>query len=119
ILLIGALLFTFFALKPAPIYFNERSFQLLESQFPQDANALSEEHNRLQEKQMNLSTELLKEREMEGDLQAPLAEYKIVQQEIKDLHREVEKMINEKKISYEKTDTNYIFLYFVKNTLPV
>src|SRR5690606_27971475 len=29
ILLIGALLFAFFALKPAPVYFNERSYQLL------------------------------------------------------------------------------------------
>jgi hypothetical protein len=29
ILLIGALLFAFFSLKPAPIYFNERSYQYL------------------------------------------------------------------------------------------
>lgn len=119
ILLIGALLFAFFALKPAPVYFNERSFQLLENQFPLIAENFTQEHDRLQEKQMNLSTKILNERKDQGDIQAPLADYKIVQQEIKDLHQQVENTINEKKISYEKTDTNYIFLYFVKNTLPV
>src|SRR5690606_10476585 len=38
--------------------------------------------------------------------------------EIKELHTTVENTINEAGITIEKTDTNYIFLYFVQNTLP-
>lgn len=119
ILLIGALLFAFFALKPAPVYFNERTFQLLENHYPEEAANFTEEHNRLQQEQLDLSMELLSLRERKADIQQPLVDYKALQQEIKDLHHHVEQTINEKKISYEKTDTNYIFLYFVKNTLPV
>src|SRR5690606_26043492 len=40
------------------------------------------------------------------------------QKQIQDLHTEVETTINETGISIEKTDTNYIFLYFVQNILP-
>ncbi len=120
ILLIGALLFAFFALKPAPVYFNERSFQLFENRFPEEAAHFTQEHNRLQQEQIDLSMELLNLRKTESlNIQQPLAGYKTIQQEIKVLHQQVETTINEKKISYEKTDTNYIFLFFVKNTLPV
>ncbi len=120
ILLIGALLFAFFALKPAPVYFNERSFQLLENQYPEEAANFTEEHNRLQLEQIEISNKLLQLRnETPTAIEQPLEEYKTVQKEIKDLHHQVEQTIIEKKISYEKTDTNYIFLYFVKNTLPM
>src|SRR3546814_562244 len=121
ILLIGALLFAFFALKPAPVYFNEHSFNLLEAKYPQEAAKLSQEHHRLQQKQLLLSRELLEKRDQSSENAAnvTLNAYKSNQQKIKQLHQQVEETINEKKISFEKTDTNYIFLYFVRNTLPV
>src|SRR5690606_20538061 len=66
ILLIGALLFAFFALKPAPVYFNEQSFSLLETHYPEDAASLKQEHERLQEKQIALSRILLEKREQDN-----------------------------------------------------
>jgi len=119
ILLIGALLFAFFALKPAPVYFNERSFNLLENNYPQIASDFTAEHNILQDKQIALSNQLLVERDNGSDaLNNTVQEYKSNQQKIKELHSQVETTINEKNISIEKTDTNYIFLYFVQNILP-
>lgn len=119
ILLIGALLFAFFSVKPAPIYFNERSFQLLESKYPEEAKKLNEEHSQLQKKQIEASLELLRVRNQKSDNSVvALNEYKEIQERIGNLHQQVEKAINEKKISIEKTDTNYIFLYFVNNNLP-
>jgi len=119
ILLIGALLFAFFALKPAPVYFNERSFNLLENTYPQIASDFTAEHNILQDKQIALSNQLLVERDNGSDaLNNTVQEYKSNQQKIKELHSQVETTINEKNISIEKTDTNYIFLYFVQNILP-
>jgi len=120
ILLIGALLFAFFALKPAPVYFNERSFNLLETKHPEIAADFTKRHNILQDEQITISNKLLEQRESGSVLlNSTVDEYKSIQKQIKNLHSEVETTINEKKISIEKSDTNYIFLYFVQNTLPV
>src|SRR5690554_4638460 len=119
ILLIGALLFAFFALKPAPVYFNERSFNLSENTYPQIASDFTAEHNILQDKQIALSNQLLAERDNGSEtLNNTVQEYKLNQQKITELHSQVETTINETGISIEKTDTNYIFLYFVQNILP-
>lgn len=119
ILLIGALLFAFFALKPAPVYFNERSYNILEEQHPELATQFNQQHNALQAKQMALSNQLLQDRDSGSEnLDQTVADYKAVQKEIKELHTTVETTINEAGITIEKTDTNYIFLYFVQNTLP-
>src|SRR5690606_29926155 len=115
ILLIGALMFAFFALKPASVYFNERSFNLFETKFHDIAADFAKEHSILPHRQIELSKQLIEQREQKtGDINATVSEYKSVQQEIKELHSQVETTINEKKISNEKSDTNYIFLYFVQ-----
>jgi hypothetical protein len=53
-----------------------------------------------------------------SQLQKTIQDFKNTQTEVKALHGRVEEAIN-KSFNAEKTDTNYIFLYFVKNTLPV
>lgn len=120
ILLIGALLFAFFSLKPAPIYFNERSYQYLKEKEPQQAAAFEKEHNALQRQFTQQSHNILAEKEKQSPLlNASIADFKSTQDKVKDLHTRVEEAINQSNYNAEKTDTNYIFLYFVKNTLPV
>ncbi|KQN32466.1 sodium:solute symporter [Pedobacter sp. Leaf41] len=120
ILLIGALLFAFFSLKPAPIYFNERSYQYLKETQPQQAAVFEGEHQLLEEKFNAQSKAILAQREKNSpELNASIANFKETQKDVKDLHSRVEVAINKANFNAEKTDTNYIFLYFVKNTLPV
>ncbi|WNI38171.1 sodium:solute symporter [Chryseobacterium sp. SG20098] len=120
ILLIGALLFAFFSLKPAPIYFNERSYQHLKEANPEQAAAFEKEHQDLQLKFNAESKEILKLKETHSpQLQKTIQDFKNTQTEVKALHSRVEEAINYSNYTTEKTDTNYIFLYFVKNTLPV
>ncbi|MGM9477160.1 sodium:solute symporter [Pedobacter sp. GSP4] len=120
ILLIGALLFAFFSLKPAPIYFNERSYQYLKDTNPQQAAVFEKEHNALEKKFNQLSKNILSEKEKQSSLlNASIADFKTTQSQVKALHTRVEEAINQSNYNAEKTDTNYIFLYFVKNTLPV
>ncbi|QWT86237.1 MULTISPECIES: sodium:solute symporter [unclassified Chryseobacterium] len=120
ILLIGALLFAFFSLKPAPIYFNERSYQHLKEANPEQAAAFEKEHQDLQLKFNAESKEILKLKETHSpQLQKTIQDFKNTQTEVKALHSRVEEAINHSNYTTEKTDTNYIFLYFVKNTLPV
>lgn len=120
ILLIGALLFAFFSLKPAPIYFNERSYQNLKETKPEQAEVFEKEHQDLQAKFNSESKEILKLKETNApQLQAKIQDFKNTQARVKALHGRVEEVINSSNFNAEKTDTNYIFLYFVKNTLPV
>lgn len=120
ILLIGALLFAFFSLKPAPIYFNERSYQQLKENQPEKAEVFEKEHQDLQAKFNTESKEILKLKETNApQLQAKIQDFKNTQAQVKALHGRVEEAINSSNFNAEKTDTNYIFLYFVKNTLPV
>ncbi|MEH3113925.1 sodium:solute symporter [Pedobacter terrae] len=120
ILLIGALLFAFFSLKPAPIYFNERSYQHLKETQPQQAATFEKEHQALAQKFNLQSRNILKEKENQSpDLNASIENFKSIQKQVKELHGRVEDAINKSNYNAEKTDTNYIFLYFVKNTFPV
>lgn len=120
ILLIGALLFAFFSLKPAPIYFNERSYQYLKETKPEQAAVFEKEHQDLQIKFNAESKEILKLKETHSpQLKKTIQDFKNTQTEVKALHGRVEEAINQSNYNAEKTDTNYIFLYFVKNTLPV
>jgi len=120
ILLIGALLFAFFSLKPAPIYFNERSYQHLKQAQPEQAAVFEKEHQDLQLKFNAESKEILRLKETHSpQLKKTIQDFKNTQTEVKALHSRVEEAINTSNYTTEKTDTNYIFLYFVKNTLPV
>ncbi|RBQ09917.1 sodium:solute symporter [Pedobacter miscanthi] len=120
ILLIGALLFAFFSLKPAPIYFNERSYQYLKETQPQQAAAFEKEHSTLEQKFNAQSKHILEEKEKQSpSLNNSIADFRLTQKQVKELHGRVEEAINKSNYNAEKTDTNYIFLYFVKNTLPV
>ncbi|WP_293744493.1 sodium:solute symporter [uncultured Pedobacter sp.] len=120
ILLIGALLFAFFSLKPAPIYFNERSYQHLKETQPQQAATFEKEHLALAQQFNQQSKNILEEKKRQlPTLNASIAQFKSTQKQVKELHGRVEDAINKSNDNAEKTDTNYIFLYFVKNTLPV
>ncbi|TDG35163.1 sodium:solute symporter [Pedobacter changchengzhani] len=119
ILLIGALLFAFFSLKPAPIYFNERSYQHLKATQPNIAAGFEKEHETLQLKFNQQSKQILLEKdEHAADLDNTIADFKSTQKQVATLHTKVEEAINKSDFNAEKTDTNYIFLYFVKSTLP-
>ncbi|MFD2286111.1 sodium:solute symporter [Pedobacter petrophilus] len=120
ILLIGALLFAFFSLKPAPIYFNERSYQYLKETKPEQAAVFEKEHQALAKKFNYQSQAILAQRESHSpNLNTSIANFKATQNDVKALHGRVEEAINQSNFNAEKTDTNYIFLYFVKSTLPV
>ena len=120
ILLIGALLFAFFSLKPAPIYFNERSYQYLKETRPEQAAIFEKEHQALAKKFNAQSQAILVQKESHStELNTTIENFKATQKAVKELHGRVEEAINQSNFNAEKTDTNYIFLYFVKNTLPV
>jgi len=73
----------------------------------------------LQTKFNEESQEILKLKQNNSSrLETKIQDFKNTQSQVKALHGRVEEAINQSNYNAEKTDTNYIFLYFVKNTLP-
>lgn len=122
ILLIGALLFTFYSIQHAPVYFNDNAWHLLEVYAPQQASALSFEHSKLSVQLQQESTTLLEMRRANASqttIDKYAQRYRNTQQQLKILHSQTQVAINNANLSEDKDDVNYVFLYFVKNTLPV
>lgn len=122
ILLIGALLFTFYSIQHAPVYFNDNAWHLLEARVPEQASALASEHTKLSNQLQQQSTTLLqmrKDNAAQTTIDQYAQRYRNTQQQLKALHAQTQAAINKANLSEDKDDVNYVFLYFVKNTLPV
>ena len=119
ILLIGALVFAFYSFFPAPLYFNTAAYDAYNACETHDAPLLATKYQALQVQNQQLALTIARERHT---TQPPTAQtitrYKNTGAEIKKLRDSVSAIISSKHYSPDKNDTNYIFLYFVKNALP-
>lgn len=120
ILMIGVLLFAFYSLTTTPIFFNEQATEKVAEQFPEKYTELTAKHKllevALQEKYQRLKAEDYQPQDVG------------IYQEIQDLSRAqkenkkaFKKIIEEHAatIGASDDDTNFIFLHFVKNYLPI
>lgn len=120
ILLIGALVFAFYSFQPAPLYFNSSAYNTLKEQEPQSVAATESRYlqlHRQYEAQALAITQLRKDNDNTA-LPASVQQFKQTQTQIQSLRDSVSGRIAEQHYSPDKNDTNYIFLYFVKNALP-
>ncbi|WP_374164176.1 sodium:solute symporter [Arcticibacter sp. MXS-1] len=118
ILLIGALLFAFYTFNPAPLYFNEVSYRALQRAQPQKTEQIQRLYQHTQEQYRQSALALGKSRpDGEGNAEA-LSDFQHARGVVDSLRTEVRELILSNGIGTDANDTNYIFLYFVKNTLP-
>ena len=120
ILLIGALVFAFYSFQPAPLYFNTAAYNTLKTQEPQTTALLETRYNNLHqhyEKQALAIIHLNKDSN-KLQLDSSVQQFTQTRQEIQSLRDSVSNHIAAQHYSPDKNDTNYIFLYFVKNALP-
>ena len=120
ILLIGALVFAFYSFNPAPLNFNTGAYQALRANESQSTAAIEarygELHSRYKAEAMAIST--LRNSGDTAQLSDVVGQFTSTQGQIQQLRDSVAKKIAAKNYSPDKNDTNYIFLYFVKNALP-
>lgn len=121
ILLLGALLFSFYSFQKAPITFNTKAETLAAQQAGIEYQNLKVEYNLLTERNKELATNVVA---LHGtpnpvSLQKNLDELKQTQQQIDVNRADFKKIIKEHNIQAEANDTNYIFLHFVKNYMPM
>lgn len=114
ILLIGALLFAFYSFQPSPVYFNRQAYSVLQQQEPATAQRIDARYNQLQTLYGQQATAIANDR----DNDALVTEFKATQQQMSALRDSVRLHINRVAPASDNGDTNYIFLYFVKNNLP-
>ncbi len=120
ILLIGALVFAFYSFHPAPLYFNSAAYSTLKEQEPQAVAQMEGRYSQLHqtyEKQV-LQVSQLRQGGDEPRLNTSVQSFLQTQHQMQLLRDSVSLHISAQHYSPDKNDTNYVFLYFVKNALP-
>ena len=120
ILLIGALVFAFYSFQPAPLYFNTAAYDAMKTQEPQATAMLESRYSLLHQTYENQAFGIihLNKENNKQLLDSSVQHFTQTRQQIQSLRDSVSNHISDQHYSPDKNDTNYIFLYFVKNALP-
>lgn len=121
ILLVGVLLFSFFTLKPGPIFYNEYAWEQVRQASPDESAALQQAFAHQTEESRKLGLDLIAaERSGAGEEVVALQTALNQSQALSDsMRKEVGALIQQNGIAAEHKDVNYVFLYFVQSYLPV
>lgn len=117
ILLIGALLFALYSYKTAPIYFNDSAYTSYKEARPAEVAELEKQYAGLHKQYEQQATTLASERKNTTSTNT-LQQFKETQAAIQAIRDTVKNRITRYGHSKDSSDTNYIFLYFVKHNLP-
>lgn len=118
ILLIGALLFALYSYKPAPLYFNDSAYTSYKTANTTEVAQLEQQYKVLHNNYEQQATKLAEERKQNLNSAPTLQEFKETQAAIQSIRDTVKRRITRYGHSKDSSDTNYIFLYFVKHNLP-
>ena len=118
ILLIGALLFALYSYKPAPLYFNDSAYTSYKTANTAEVAQLEQRYKVLHNNYEQQATKLAEERKQNLNSTYTLHEFKEIQAAIQSIRDTVRSRITRYGHSKDSSDTNYIFLYFVKHNLP-
>lgn len=121
ILLIGALVFSFYQFHPAPIFFNEVALEQYEHSNPAvSATSLQQHYNQLQQQKQDYIYTWLKAEKENNTALATINEKAFVtkQHEMDRVRDSLKVLMKKDNALAEADDGNYIFLYFVIHYLP-
>ncbi len=122
ILLIGALVFTFYQFNKAPIFFNDVQVKKLERSVYKDSFLLVQQQYDVitVQKQQAVVDYSRASDVQDGTLQeSSLTQLRHLQQTADSLRGKVKKWLGTKAVGGDGNDTNYIFLRFVVDNLPI
>lgn len=121
ILLIGALVFTFYQFNKAPIFFNEVQVKKLEQSVYKDSFAVvQQEYNRLaaEKQQVVVAYTAAADNNDKKLEEQSLTVLQHLQKRSDSLRAKAKSWLNTKEVGGDGNDTNYIFLRFVVDHLP-
>lgn len=119
ILLIGALLFAYYCFYPAPLYFNDGAYHAMRQERMQETREIEQQYNSLHQ-QYRIQTAALVQAKKAGQAVSEnmINDFRKTQGQLNQLHDSVRQRVTAYGYSSDTNDTNYIFLYFIKHTLP-
>jgi SSS family solute:Na+ symporter len=119
ILLIGALLFTFYSFYAPPLYFNQARYNELKLAMPARIAGIEKDYYQLHTAYEQQAIAITKARHDNTiNSLAALQNMRQTQQQLQTLRDSVTHDIGRMQHSPDENDTNYIFLYFVTHVLP-
>lgn len=121
ILLVGALLFSFYTFQKQPLFFNETAMEKMEQIEPEFSQKIQASFGALAEEQQVLSKALVQKDISVQEEAIVLEKFQSNVDEMKRIKGSYEKKLAQYRteIGASNTDTNYVFLHFVQNYLPV
>ncbi|HEU5165739.1 MAG TPA: sodium:solute symporter [Chitinophagaceae bacterium] len=118
ILLIGALVFTFYQFNNAPLFFNQSQLNKLENTSHKDSLSIAKKiYNDLSE-QKKSTVALFANAETKEEKDNKAVELGHLQYQSDSIRKKVKTWMQAEKIEGDTSDTNYIFLRFVVDNLP-
>jgi SSS family transporter len=118
ILLIGALVFTFYQFNNAPLFFNQAQLNKLENTSHKDSLSIAQKtYNDLSE-QKKSTVVLFANAETKEEKSDKAIELNQLQYQSDSIRKKVKTWMQTEKIDGDTSDTNYIFLRFVVDNLP-
>ncbi len=121
ILLIGALLFTFYQFHPSPLFFNEAQVNKVKtSELKNEWDELSKKNVALSFEKKEQVNSLVNAIHSKKDNEVAEINKKLLlsDEKGKEFHKQATAIIKKVDAAADTNDTNYIFLYFVINYLP-
>lgn len=122
ILLIGAILFIFFQFYPAPLHFNTANEKMvLNSEYAGEYQKLNEEYQVLEQTKQQYVYAAANELKKGNKDSYYVATWRLneLNSEIKSVRKRAGEVIKKASPETDTNDSNYIFLYYVINYLPV
>ena len=118
ILLIGALVFTFYQFNNAPLFFNQSQVDKLKNTSHKDSLFLAQSTYYDLSEQKKSTVTLFANAATKEEKDSKAAELEQLQHQSDSIRRKVKSWMQAEKIEGDTSDTNYIFLRFVVDNLP-
>lgn len=121
ILMIGALVFSFYQFEKAPLFFNEVEITRLEqSEQKNELNNLQQRYDLLQTEKQNHVASLVKAQKTNDDVGVTNTTQLVLhsQRQMDSVRNDLKSLMKRNNTLAESDDGNYIFLYFVMHYLP-
>jgi SSS family transporter len=118
ILLIGALVFTFYQFNNAPLFFNQSQLSKLENTSHKDSLSIAQKTYDDLSEQKKSTVALFAHAGTKEEKNNKAVELNQLQQQSDSIRKKVKRWMQTEKIEGDTSDTNYIFLRFVVDNLP-
>ncbi|TMI61342.1 MAG: sodium:solute symporter [Bacteroidetes bacterium] len=119
ILLIGALVFTFYQFNSAPLFFNEPQLKKLENSSYKDSLIKAQQAYDDLALQKKSTVVLFANTDSRPESDKLVVDLNRMQQQSDSIRKKVKSWMSSKEVGGDDNDTNYIFLRFVVDNLPV